>query len=242
LALLYFAHPLALLEVSWSGHHEPLLLAFLLAALILAAGRRRLAAGLAWGAAVATRFVPLVLVREFRQRRSLVGALAVLLAAYLPFWLAGSPALGSLGTYAAHWEFNGSLYRLGTLVIADHRWVRLLLLGLFGGWWTVVNLKVAEREWRVLLLLVGVLAVSPTVHPWYGLWLLPFALLLPGAAPAVWFTLLLPLSYVVLEGWLGAGTWREVYPVTVLIYLPLLCWPLAYRFACSRAITRRRGG
>ncbi|MBN2231847.1 MAG: DUF2029 domain-containing protein [Deltaproteobacteria bacterium] len=241
-ALLYFTHPLAVLEVSWSGHHDPVFLAFLLAALMLLDDRRRFAAGLAWGAAVATRFVPLVLVREFRHRRSTAGFLVVILACYLPFWLAGSSALGSLGAYAADWEFNGSLYRLGTIVIADHRLVRLVLFGLFGGWWAAVNLKTGDREWRVLLLFVGVLAASPTVHPWYGLWVLPLAVLLPGAAPAVWFALLLPLSYVVLEGWLGAGLWHEVNPVTAVIYLPLMCWPLVYRFARFSGVACRRGG
>ena len=68
------------------------------------------------------------------------------------------------------------------------------------------------------------LALSPTVHPWYALWLLPF---LPGARAregrAAWLclSLALPLSYVVLLGYSGlAGSWREEPAVRLAIWIP----------------------
>jgi hypothetical protein len=52
------------------------------------------------------------------------------------------------------------------------------------------------------------LLLSPTLHPWYVLWILPLCAL--GAAPA-WLLLaaLSPLGYVPLSGWLSTGTWRD---------------------------------
>jgi hypothetical protein len=66
------------------------------------------------------------------------------------------------------------------------------------------------------------LAFSPTVHPWYALWLLPF---LPArassgrASTAGWLTLtlVLPMAYAV-----KVGPWREITWTRPLIYLPVI--------------------
>ena len=50
--------------------------------------------------------------------------------------------------------------------------------------------------------------LTPALHPWYALWLLP--LVAVGGSPA-WLVLalLVPLGYLPLDGWLAGGPWRD---------------------------------
>lgn len=108
------------------------------------------------------------------------------------------------------------------------------------GW---VSRPGARSELRGVALVAGglFLALSPTVHPWYALWVLAF---LPGAevregrAAWLWLSLALPLSYVVLLGYSGLpGSWREEPAVRLAIWLPWAALLLG-SWACA-GITRR---
>ena len=217
--MLYVMHPLPLMEISWSGHHEAVMVAAMMLTLLLFAGRRWGAAGLALAAAVLTKFVPLIMVGECRRKVSLLGLVTVIFLVYLPFLLAGSSPFSSLSTYARHWNFNASLYTLGSCFVNNHLALRFLLAGAYAVFWVLVNVYESRRYKRLVWLFFGLLLVSPTVHPWYGLWLLPFLVLEP-VFELFLFVSFLPFSYVVLERYLQAGIWQEHYLVTGLIYLP----------------------
>ncbi|MDF1666496.1 MAG: hypothetical protein P1V97_32405, partial [Planctomycetota bacterium] len=64
--------------------------------------------------------------------------------------------------------------------------------------------------------------LSPVVHPWYLIWLLPLLPLFPRIS---WFylTLVIPLSYEILLRFDGSGeTWVENPEIKMMIYLPFL--------------------
>ena len=85
---------------------------------------------------------------------------------------------------------------------------------------------------ETFLALGGVLLLLPTLHPWYALWVLPFAALLPSRG---WLLLaaLLPLSYLggeqLITEWVLA---MDLSPVAFLIMAQiiifLLGWPLEW--------------
>jgi hypothetical protein len=61
-----------------------------------------------------------------------------------------------------------------------------------------------------LLMLLGYCLLTPALHPWYALWLLPFASLdLPEAPAAALLVVLVPLGYAPLAGWWQSHDWNE---------------------------------
>ncbi len=102
---------------------------------------------------------------------------------------------------------------------------RLIVVALVAAWVVVlVRRRIVEPEREAILVLGAVLLVAPTVHPWYALWILPFAAA-HASAPWLAFAALVPLAYTA-EG--GDVSW----PVRCLEYGPvvaLLCAGVARR-------------
>jgi hypothetical protein len=126
---------------------------------------------------------------------------AVLLVLALPFALSGPLAGQGLYQYAEHWERNGLVYpglRLGAEMLDTgnrlkplvedlgmerlYRWIwprelakiAVLVLAMLWILYLVYRVRpdpVQEAMW----VLGGLTLLLPTVHPWYVLWVLPFA-------------------------------------------------------------------
>ncbi|MDP6042511.1 MAG: hypothetical protein QGG64_28425, partial [Candidatus Latescibacteria bacterium] len=141
LFIIYFWHPLVLLEISGSGHVEGVGIAILMAAVLcFVKGRDFWALG-ALGGAVLVKFLPLVFFPGFVRWlgkvpinwQALLVLPCVVAFAYMPFAWTGAPVLGSLGTYAAHWSFNSPVFDGLLLVFGDGMMVRRVIGGLFAG-------------------------------------------------------------------------------------------------------------
>ena len=83
----------------------------------------------------------------------------------------------------------------------------------------------AWRRWsveRALYWTIGIaLALSPTVHPWYVLWILPLAALRGGRA---WLLLsgTVFMAYWGLDAYRATGSWPEPFFIRVAIHVPFL--------------------
>ncbi len=88
--------------------------------------------------------------------------------------------------------------------------------------WRVTDL------WGAVLASVGALLLaSPTLHPWYLLWVLPFAA--ARREPAfLWLATAAPLAYAILYPTRGVSV-AAVYAVEYLPFAALLLWPLLRR-------------
>jgi len=78
------------------------------------------------------------------------------------------------------------------------------------------------------------LLLSPTLHPWYLTWIVPFlALRSRRASPAwCWLVAVAPLLYWPVAAWQSMRVWREpvwLWPMVALPFLALLVWELALR-------------
>ncbi len=221
-------NPLLVLEVSSSGHFEPLALLPLVAGLVLL-GRSERAAWATFGLGLSIKFAGAVPawfegLRLLRARQTRVGvhrtlwlaAVPVLLA--LPFCLDGSPPVGSLLHYARHWGHNATVHAFLTPLLGFHpaRWVCITLILL---WLGLLSSQRLEPARGAQLFFAGVLFLSPVVHPWYGLWV---AVLLPLAPslPLLLFTGLLPLSY--LGSWGPGGSELPVWVQPTEALVPLV--------------------
>src|ERR1700726_2331404 len=129
--LAYAWNPLLAIEVAGSGHID-IVGALLLLVSFAALGRRwRAVAALAFGLAVAVKFLPIVLLpvywRRVRMRDAALAAVVVGLL-YVPFLNHGRIPIGSLGTYVQRFRFNDPVFATLERVAAPQLVVGLAVL------------------------------------------------------------------------------------------------------------------
>jgi hypothetical protein len=246
-AVVWAWSPLAALEFAGAGHMDALGIALWIAGLALlerARGARLSARGSALVAAAAlVKFLPALslpfALRDGRGGRlralAALGLTAALACAPLALLAGGARGLSTgLADYGLRWESTSLLYRFVEPPLAQ--WLgrggpaldaRLVGRGLCALLWAAL----AWRTWRSgadvvrasWILLGGYLLLSPTLHPWYLTWALPFLACFPSPAWS-WLLALAPLAYVLVARWQLAGVWSEpawLWPVWVLPFLAL---------------------
>jgi len=272
--LLYAWNPLAVIEVAWSGHVEPLGMLFVLAAGAAIIQRRDLRSTLALTIAGLVKILPLALfapfLRSLRTRAILLAPLVVA-AAYWPFRSAGKRLLEGTEEYARRWSANESIFGIAQASIArvdptpalkgTIAWLRARVPGsgpldllypylyppdlaraACAGAALLIALALMRRRIEPLrgsyLMTGALLLLSPTLHPWYLLWILPWLCLFPSR-PWILLSGLVALSYVNF----GTGG-RDAEPC------PWIRWPeylpfyllLAGEWIAGRRLPGRSGG
>jgi hypothetical protein len=241
--LIYAWNPLAVIEVAWSGHLEPLGMLLVLVSASAILGNRDRLATLALTAAGLVKILPLALFAPFGRSmrgRALVLAPLLFAAALWPFRGAGWRLLDGARAYARHWVANDSLFGIVQAAIVwigptpalkgAIGWLRARLPGsgaldlLYPYLYppdlaraacaaaallaALVIVRRGVEPLRGAYLMTGaLLLLSPTLHPWYLLWILPWVCLMPSAA---WILLsgLAALTYLDLGSTGPAGDGR----------------------------------
>ncbi|QJX48365.1 hypothetical protein HMJ29_16125 [Hymenobacter taeanensis] len=186
-ALLYLLNPLVVVELTGNLHFEALVVCLLLLMLWLLWRGRVVLAGTALGLAVATKFLPLLvlplLVRRLGWQRWLLFSVVTgvtLLAVFVPFlsWELFTNIGKSLNLYFRSFEFNASFYYLlrpvGQWLTGYNEIARigpaLALITAVSG--LLLAAREPQRTWpmlprTLLLLLTLYYLLATTVHPWY---------------------------------------------------------------------------
>ena len=226
--LLYAWNPLPPIEIAGNGHSDALGVFFLLLALYGLTAGRKTAAVWALSAAFLSKLLPILALPLFWRRMGehpfhlrgrwpllwfpVLGALGFFL-----FAGTGTHLFTGLQTYLLKWRFNDALFSLfyENIKNPDLEWdtaALLLTRQIFTGillltaLWSALKYK---DPYRATFIIMGVyLVLSPTLHPWYLLWLLPFLPLFPQPA---WILLsgLVFLAYEVLIGYSMNNVWAE---------------------------------
>jgi len=216
--------PLAIVEISGSGHNDALGLACVALALAALDRGRLPLAGVAVGAGVGVKLLPGLIaaawVRRFRVRDVALACLVLALAVW-PFLDAGRGLFTSLDKYSRYWRFNETLFAPLADLVLDHQGAvragALSVLALAVG----LGLARVEAALAGLLVVAGWLLLGPNVLPWYALWLLPFLVLRlePGT---LLFTGSVALAYLVYPEWQSGERWQLGWGVRALEYAPCL--------------------
>lgn len=228
--LLYLWSPLLIVEVAWSGHLETLGILPMMGAVALlsgaARGRRALCGGALLGLGVAVKFAPLAAwPAVWRRHGSRVAALVLLVPAllYLPYATAGRRLFEALGTYAERWAFNPGLFQVLARAVGAGTPPRGLAAGIVIG----IALWAARRRWsldRALFWTIGAaLLISPTLHPWYVLWILPLACL-SESGPWVLLSGTAFLGYAGRDAFHATGVWPQPAWLSLLVHAPVVVW------------------
>ena len=247
--------PSAAIEFSGSGHHDSLGILLLLGALASFGAGTRVRSASLWSASVLAKYVPLVALPWFvRGRGGLARAsIAAFLVAcgFAPFlFLRGGDGgfAAGLGEYAARWEASSLVHRwiergFEGLFPRDLSWTdpRFLARGVAALAWIAFAVVVARRVRDPVAgcgLLIGAwLVLSPTLHPWYLTWMLPFLAFRVSAAWA-WLLLAAPLLYWPLPRYESEGIWAEPAWLGPVIAVPFFAFLIVEVVRAARA---RRG-
>ena len=243
LVVLYLWHPLPVVENIWSAHVEGIAVLLLLWLVVEVCRPRRTWAGVALGMGTAAKLLPVGFLPFVWRRlgwRPLAMAAGVGAVTVLPFWGTDvGRAVAGLTRYAETWYFNDVLFRLvGTVLdidvqdrkLASTQIVRACLLGAFG----LVCLGVAWRmrdPYRAGLWITGAFVLFTTpLHPWYALWILPFAIV-RGSRGWLLLSVSVLAAYVVKSDQ-QYGAWNETWTTRALEFTPpllLLLWDSTFR-------------
>jgi hypothetical protein len=233
--LLYLWSPLVLVEVAWSGHVEPLGILPMMAALLFL-GRRNhpgegagipnlrsaTFGGALLGLGATIKLAPAAAIPAAARRRAVAAAagFGTLILLSLPYVDAGPSLFRGLLTYVEHWESNAGLFRALAAVLGADAVKALGAAGIVG-----CALFAAQRRWsveRALYWTLGIaIVLSPTIHPWYVLWILPLAALRGGRA---WLLLsgTVFMAYWGLDAYQSTGSWPEPLFARLAIHGPFL--------------------
>ncbi len=208
--ILYAWHPLVVFEIAGSGHVDALAIPFMLLAILAWRRGWNAPAGAALGASTLVKIFPILLLPAFlgRKRWPLLLACAVTIGlAYLPFLpMAGLGVLGHLPRFLSDpgETFNPSLIGLASLLFGQISRVPLFWSSAMGGAMMAATLLWLLRSQadsvdallaRIWVVATALTLLTPTLHPWYLLWLLPLLTIQPRPA-WIYLTGAISLSYL----------------------------------------------
>jgi hypothetical protein len=111
--VLYAWNPLAVIEIAGSGHVEPLGILFVLLAIAWLVEGKATRAGIALGAAIQAKLLPLILLPGFARRMkvwALLAMVAVVAGTAAPYAIRGPWYGGGVVAYAHRWEHGAVLF------------------------------------------------------------------------------------------------------------------------------------
>jgi hypothetical protein len=243
LVLAFAWNPLLAIEVAGSGHIDIVGALLLLVSAAALVRRWQATAAVAFGLAIAMKFLPIVLLPVYWKRvriRDAVLAAIVVGVLYMPFLNHGRIPIGSLGTYVQTFRFNGPMF-----AVLDRVAPPQLLAGLAAlvGLATATWIRSAAHKWSPNAFawpMAATLFCAPAVFPWYLLWLLPFLTSASTLLIIVW-TVSIMLTYVQwhlralgrpwgpLPGWVMLLEYGCVATAAAIFVFRRLIWPPAPR-------------
>jgi len=239
-SLIYAWSPLAAIEFSNSGHIDSLAVLLTLLSFLFLLRRRRGLSSAALALAVLSKVYPLLFAGLFLPRWRKKGALifgGMIAAFYLPFWGGGVDLFQGFSFFVRRGLFNGSLFPLlfgglGTMMskldaLLVSKTLVLLAFVCFLTYLAFLYSRSLQQEendlllWRYSFWLTGTfLLLSPTVHPWYLTWVLPFLCFFRSVG---WILLTgtVILARSVYIGYEATGLWKEIGWIRLCEYAPL---------------------
>lgn len=221
--------PPLLFEGVWNGHLDAVGIVPACWMMVALERQKGLQAGIALGCAIAIKIMPLLLlpvaflalVREQRMK-FVFGLIASLVILYLPFLGQLPDLFNSFRAFADNWHFNNPLFLLlkaGMAPELARRVMALCLILACGG----VLLVWRDARQRMSAVWLALCFFSPTVYPWYLLWLLPFA---PKDKRhfALGIYAASFLSYIVLYEYRLDGRWNESWLWLIPEWTLILWW------------------
>ncbi len=224
--LMYAWNPGVVVASAMCGHHDSLAILALLAANLFIIRKLGTLSIFFLALSFLSKFFAGLFLPVFLKRaRWGYGGLffALVAAAYLPYASAGRRLLDGLSQYAAGWENNDSLFRL-FLFAGNSKGQAGLISGIFlAALLSHVLKRRLEPLHACLVLMTGLLLLSPNAFPWYFTWMIPFLCFHPHP-PLLLLSTTCVLGYAPMVAYLAGGPYQDSPLFLALQYAPVFAW------------------
>lgn len=221
--LIYAWNPAVMIAFAISGHNDSLAILTLVAAtFFLIIGRRGALSIMFLALSVLSKLFPVFLLPVFlrRSRWSYAGIFAgIVFLGYLPFLRAPGRLFQGLSDFAGNWQGNDSLFRLFLAAGNSTRQAQLIagvLVLLLIAYVLKASMEIFQAA---LIILAGLLFLSPTAFPWYFTWIVPFLCFCPSSGLLL-MTVTSVLGYSPVIAYAAGGSFSNSPLMLVLEYLP----------------------
>jgi len=230
--LIYAWNPCVLISFAMCGHHDSLAILTLLAAILFTLLRKPALSLSFLALSVISKFFSVLLLPSILRRTDKLHALlfvAVVGLSYLPFLGAGRRLFKGLSDYAAGWEGNDSLFRLIRLAGNSKPQAELVAAALVLILVAYALRRRLEPASASLVLISGLLFLSPNAFPWYFTWIVPF-LCFDASPPLLLLSITSVLGYAPVVAYAAGQPYHDSTFILLLEYTPVLAW-LVYQGA-----------
>jgi hypothetical protein len=221
-SLIYAWSPLVIVEIAGSGHNDVLMVALLMAShRAILHKRDTLSISLVTlaGYAKLMAFALLPLLARWVRPVAWLAVPLTSLVLLLPYLGVGTEAFGGVRAFGLRWRANDSLFHLLYWATESLDIAKLIAGGLFG----LVLVALIYRRVTPLrgcyIAIGAILLLSPTVHPWYLIWLIPYLCFYPNPAWLV-LTATIVLAYHAPLLTPPGQPWEERWTFKLLEYAP----------------------
>lgn len=224
--LMYAWNPGVVVAFAMCGHHDSLAILALLAAIYYIIKQQGAVSIFFLALSFLSKLFAGLLLPVFLKRTRWAYAglfLGLTAAAYLPYARAGINLFDGLSQYAVGWENNDSLFRL-FLLAGNSKAQAGLISGIFlAALLAYVLKRRLEPLPAGLVLITGLLLLSPNAFPWYFTWVIPFLCFHPHPSLLL-LSVTCVLGYSPLVAYSAGQPYRDSPLMLVLQYLPALAW------------------
>lgn len=251
-SLLYILNPLIILEFCGNLHFEGFMITMLLLSIYLLPQNKMYLATVTFATAICLKIMPLIFlplfVRYLGIKKGIIFSVLVLslsIISFIPFdiWnpLVYTHILESINLYFSSFEFNSSVFRIMQFYkLNEHELFKLIpkiiLLGTIG-YYFFRNKKenIHDLVLSVAMIQLVYLVFSQSIHPWYVLPIVPFALLSKRLDAFVW-------SYLIIFTYITYQTtqYSQNLPINCVEYILLLGFiGVDYKLHLSRKLIEK---
>ncbi len=225
-SLIYAWNPAVIISFALSGHHDALAVFTLAVSFYFSTiGQQTVAIIFLALSFLSKLFAAILLPVYLRGKRWAYAVLFAAVAAlgYYPFRRAGVDLIRGFSDYARGWEGNDSLFRLLRWAGNSKPQAELIAVTLALG---LVGFTLRERlkpARACLVILSGLLFLSPNAFPWYFTWFAPFLCLEPSL-PLLLMSVTCALGYSPVVAYAAGQAYRNSPLMLMLEYAPVYGW------------------
>jgi alpha-1,6-mannosyltransferase len=226
LSLIYAWNPAVIVSFALGGHHDSLAVFTLMLALYFTISGRGAISMLFLGLSFVSKLFSGFMLPVFAKRTKVAYVsvfFGIILLAYLPFASGGRNLFRGLSDFARGWEGNDSLLRLMRLVGNSKAQAELVAGVLLTGLIIYALRRRMEPVAATLLILTGLLFLSPNAFPWYFTWLVPLLCFVPNP-PLLLLTVTCVLGYSPVVSYAAGGSFANQPVMLWLEYAPVFAW------------------
>lgn len=185
-SLLYALNPLALFAIAGEAHFDVMLILAMMLSILCVEKKSFIWAWIWLGIAIQIKIVAVVLIPLFLWRCHWRYAWLIFIPLLLPsvYFIDSLPGLfQGLWAFGGTNAFNGPIHGpISYLLDGNIKWATRIIVVLFGlvTLWVLWSIKTPAKA--AYLLIASLVLLSPVVHYWYILWVIPFVTLYPSSS------------------------------------------------------------